>query len=335
MKTSTFDFEEERLAKEIRTHKAKKVLIQLPEGLKSYALRIAAAAESTGAIALISADPCYGACDLAVYNAHVLQADLIVHYGHTEMIKRPAIPVVYFETRAKINVKAAVKKALPLLEPWDNIGLVTTVQHIHEISKAKDVLLKEGKKVVIGDAGRLRYAGQVIGCDYSNVKAVTVQTDAFLFVGGGKFHAIGISLTTSKPTIVADPYEKRAFSVEGEAEKILRQRMANVSEAKKAQNFGILTSLKLGQLRLQRAIEIKSKLQNKGKNAVVLAMKEITPEMLTQFHTIDAYVNTACPRIVLDDAPRFSKPMLTVNEALVIVEEMDWEILCKKGWFEN
>jgi len=335
MKTSAFDFEDGRLAKEIRTRKAKRVLIQLPEGLKPHALRIAAAVESVGAQALISADPCYGACDLAVYDAQVLQVDLIMHYGHTEMIKQSAIPVVYFETRVKIDVRAAVKKAVPLLEPWDSIGIGTTVQHIHAISKAKDVLLEERKKVVIGNAGRLRYAGQVLGCDYSNAKAVADQVDAFLFVGGGKFHAIGISLATSKPTIVADPYEKRAYSVEGEVEKTRRQRMANVSESKKAQNFGILVGLKSGQMHLQRAFEIKSKLQNRGKKAVVLALREITPEALMQFPTVDAYVNTACPRIALDDSPRFSKPILTMNEALVIVEEMDWETLCKKGWFEN
>ena len=335
MKASTFDFEEERLAKEIRKHKAKRVLIQLPEGLKPYAIRIAATLESIGAQALISADPCYGACDLAVYDAQALQADLIIHYGHTEMTKQLAIPVVHLETRARVDVKAAVKKAVPLLKPWNSIGLVTTVQHIHEIRKAKDVLLKERKRVSIGDAGQLKYAGQVIGCDYSNAKAVADQVDAFLFVGGGKFHAVGVSLATSKPTIVADPYEKRAFDVKGETEKIRRQRMANVSEAKKAQNFGILVGLKPGQMHLQRAIEIKDKLQNKEKNAIVFALKEITPEALMQFPKIDAYVNTACPRVVLEDAPRFIKPILTTNEALVVIEEMDWEALCKKGWFEN
>jgi 2-(3-amino-3-carboxypropyl)histidine synthase len=335
MRTSIFDFEEERLAKEIRKHKAKRVLIQLPEGLKPYALSIATTVESVGVQVLVSADPCYGACDLAVYDAQALQADLIVHYGHTEMIKQPAIPAVYFETRTNIDVKAAVKRALPLLEQWNSIGLVTTVQHVHEIGKAKDVLLGERKRVVIGDAGRLRYAGQIIGCDYSNAKIMTDQIDAFLFVGSGKFHAMGISLATSKPTIVADPYEERAFSVEGEAEKTRRQRMTNVSEAKRAQIFGIIVGLKPGQTRLQRAVEIKNKLQDKGRKTVVFALKEITPEALMQFPTIDAFVNTACPRIVLDDAPRFSRPMLTINEALVTIEEMDWETLCKKGWFEN
>ena len=335
MKTSTFNFEEERLAKEIRKHKAKRVLIQLPEGLKPYALRIAAVVESSGAQALISADPCYGACDLAICDAPTLGADLIIHYGHTEMIEQSEIPIAYFETRVKVDVRNSVIKALHFLKPWNSIGLTTTVQHIHEIGKAKNLLLRNGKMVMIGDAGQLNYAGQVTGCDCSNAKAVADQVDAFLFIGGGKFHAIGIALAASKPTIVADPYENRAFSVNDEANRVMRQRMADVSEAKRAQNFGILIGLKCGQLHLQRAIEIKDKLQSKGKNAILFCLKEITPEVLMQFLDIDAYVNTACPRIVLDDAPRFSKPILTANETLVVIDEMDWERLCKEGWFEN
>jgi 2-(3-amino-3-carboxypropyl)histidine synthase len=335
MKASTFDLEEERLAKEIRNHKAKRVLIQLPEGLKPFAPRIAATVESTGAQAFISADPCYGACDLAVYEAQALQAELIIHYGHTQVIRESQTPAIYFEARVKIDVKAAVRKALPLLERWESIGLVTTVQHVHECTNAKNVLIRAGKRVVIGDAGRLKYPGQVIGCDYSNVKAIANQVDAFLFVGGGRFHAIGASLASLKPTVVADPYERRVYSVENEAERTRRQRMTNVSEAKKAQNFGILVGLKPGQMHLQRAVEINNKLKRRGKTTVLFALKEITPDALMQFPTIDAYVNTTCPRIALDDSRRFSKPMLTVDEALVAIEEMEWETLCKKGWFEN
>lgn len=323
------------MAREVRTRKAERVLIQLPEGLKPHALRVAAAVESAGAEALISADPCYGACDLAIYDAEALHADLIIHFGHSEMIRQPSIPAVYFEAEAKIDVRGAVKKAVRLLEPWNSIGLVTTIQHIREIGKAKDVLLEEKKKVVIGDTGRVKYAGQVTGCNYSNARAVADQVDAFLFIGGGKFHAIGLSLTTSKPMIVADPFGNRAFRVEDEVEKMHRRRMTTISEAKKAKVFGILVSLKPGQMRLEEAIEIKGKLQNTGKNAILFALKEIAPEAMLQFPKVDAYVNTACPRMVLDDAPRFPKPILTRNEALVIAEEMDWKALCKKGWFED
>jgi 2-(3-amino-3-carboxypropyl)histidine synthase len=335
MPISSFNLEEKQLAKEVRKHKAKRVLLQLPDGLKPHTSRLVTVIENTGAQAFVSADPCYGACDLAIHDAQAISADLIVHYGHTRMVESSTTPVVYFEAKAKANIKATVKKALPLLKSWESIGLVTTVQHVHKLSTAKDVLLKQGKTVTVGDAGRLKYAGQVIGCDYSNAKAIENQVNGFLFIGGGKFHAVGVSIATSKPTIVADPYENQAYSIEKEAEKIRKQRMASILEAKNAKTYGILIGLKPGQKRVSKAVKVKEKLENKGKKAVLLVLKEISPEALTQFPDIDIFVNTACPRLVLDDSPRFSKPMLSINETLVAIEEIDWEMLCRKGWFEN
>ena len=335
MKTMTFDLEEKRLKKEINKREAKLVLIQLPEGLKSEGPRLAAIAEEAGALAIISADPCYGACDLALPDAESLGADLIIHYGHSPQIKQEGVPIIYIEARAKISVKEAVKKVIPLLRSWENIGLVTTVQHVHTLNEAKDLLLKAGKTVAIGDAGRVKYAGQVIGCDYSNAKSVSKEVNAFLFVGGGRFHAIGVALATAKPTIIADPYEKRAYPIHDEVQRILKQRWASISEAKKAEEFGVLIGLKNGQKKVREALEIKEKLQKSGKKVTLLALREITPEALMQFPSIDAFVNTACPRLSLDDTPSFLKPILTLNETLVTLGEMDWEELCRRGWFGN
>jgi len=53
------------------------------------------------------------------------------------------------------------------------------------------------------------------------------------------------------------------------------------------------------------------------------------------FPTVDAYVNTACPRLSLDDASKFRKPVLTMNETFVIVSKISWEKLCEKGLFES
>jgi hypothetical protein len=39
--------------------------------------------------------------------------------------------------------------------------------------------------------------------------------------------------------------------------------------------------------------------------------------------------------VSLDEASKFLKPVLTFNEALVVLGEMDWEELCRKGWFES
>jgi len=196
-------------------------------------------------------------------------------------------------------------------------------------------LLEAGKSVAVGDAGKLKYAGQVTGCNYSNATAIMKDVDAFLFVGGGRFHALGVALATSKHTVVADPYEQRAFSVNNEVQMVLKQRWASIHEAQKAKCFGVLIGLKSGQKRTDVAMQVREKLEKKGKKVTLLTMREVTPEALMQFPTVDSFVNTACPRIALDHANKFRRPVLTVNEALVIIGELTWEELLKRDWFED
>ena len=330
-----FDFEEERIKQEVARLNAKRVLLQMPEGLKPEAPRLAKLVEKAGALPIISADPCYGACDLATSEAESLDADLIIHFGHAKLLKHEKVPTLYFEARVTFTVDSAVVAAIPLLEGCDRIGLATTVQHVQTLDKVREILVRAGKTIEVGDSRRLPYPGQVVGCDFSNVKSVANDVDAFLFVGGGKFHALGVALASSKPTIVADPYSGTAYSVIDEAQKILRQRYASIDEAQHAKNYGVLISLKPGQKHLDVALRIKEDLEKMGKTACLLAIREIQPEVLLEFPSIDAYVNTACPRISLDDASKFAKPMITVQEFRVISGESTWETLVKNGLFEN
>ena len=253
-----FDFEEERIKQEITKLGAKRVLLQLPEGLKPEGPRIAQIIEKLGAVPIISADPCYGACDIAVNEAESLGADLIVHFGHAKLIKHEKIPTIYIEARATVAVKEAVEQALPLLSNYSKIGLATSVQHLQELNQAKEILSQAGKTVIIGNNSQMGYPGQVIGCNYSNVKSIADEVEAFLFVGGGMFHALGIALSTSKPTFIADPYDNRAFSINDEAQKILKQRWTCIQEAQNAKTFGILVGLKPGQKQFDQALSVKA-----------------------------------------------------------------------------
>ena len=153
-----FDFEEERIKQEIARLGAKRVLLHLPEGLKPEGTRLARIVEKTGALPVISADPCYGACDLATAEAERLGVDLIVHFGHAKMVKYENVPTVYVEARATVAVDEAVEQAKPLLDKWGRIGLATTVQHVQALDRAREILVLAGKIVVIGDAGRINYA---------------------------------------------------------------------------------------------------------------------------------------------------------------------------------
>jgi 2-(3-amino-3-carboxypropyl)histidine synthase len=307
----------------------------MPEGLKPEAPKIAKIVEKTGALAIISTDPCYGACDIAVTEAEGLGVDLIVHFGHAKMVKHEPIPTIYVEARATAAVDLAVEQALPLLKDYTTVGLATSVQHLQMLNQARELLTRAGKTVIVGDSGQMGYAGQVTGCNYSNAKSIAGEVEAFLFVGGGIFHALGIALSTSKPTIVADPYDNRAYLINVQAKKILQQRFAIIQEAKNAGKFGIFVGLKPGQKHLDNALRMKELAEKNGKAAYLLAAREINPETLLEFPSIDAYVNTACPRVSLEATGKFQKPVLTVNEFMVVCGESSWENMLKKGLFEN
>ena len=70
------------------------------------------------------------------------------------------------------------------------------------------------------------------------------------------------------------------------------------------------------------ALKVKELAEKNGKAAYLLAAREITPETLLEFPSIDAYVNTACPRVSLEATGKFEKPVLTVNEFMVVCGEV-------------
>jgi len=76
-----YDLELEKAVNEIKKKKAKKVCIQLPEGLKVKAIEIADfLKKKTKAEIFIWADTCFGACDVP----ELKDVDLLIQWGHEE-----------------------------------------------------------------------------------------------------------------------------------------------------------------------------------------------------------------------------------------------------------
>ncbi|MEM1586709.1 MAG: diphthamide biosynthesis enzyme Dph2 [Candidatus Bathyarchaeia archaeon] len=332
--SEVFDLEEERIKSEVARRGALRVLVQLPEGFRSRAFQIASLVEEAGALAIISADPCYGACDLALTEAKELSADLLIHFGHSEVDRfrgRDSVSVIYIETKATVKVKGVIEESLKYLGGWEKIGLATTVQHIHSINEAKKVLEGAGKKVCIGNEPGLKYPGQVLGCDYRNCKSISNMVDAFLFIGSSLFHAVGIFLATMKPTLMADPFSGKIERVDGAAKLIINRRWMDICEASKAESWGIIIGLKSGQQNFEVAVRLKKDIENCGRRSTLLSMREITPEILRDFSEIEAYGNTACPRISFYETKIFPKPLLTPKEVYVALGRIGWEEYLRSG----
>ena len=78
-----YDLELDKAVKEIKKKKAKRVCIQLPDGLKPKAKEIQEhLAKKTDAEILIWMGSCYGACDVPL-EIKRLGVDLLIQWGHS------------------------------------------------------------------------------------------------------------------------------------------------------------------------------------------------------------------------------------------------------------
>ena len=354
------DFELDQLMERIQANDNRLIALQIPEGLKMQALEMMDTIETeTSAKVVLAADPCYGACDLVHDKMKLMGVELVAHMGHSQMNIDSGMPTQFIdvtydgdpeltpvipfldahkaiaekrladqatpehmsEEEAKERFLDAVGRMAPLT--GTKLGLVGSIQHLHLLPDFHERLEKAGYDVTIPIGGaRLSFPGQVLGCNYSGDDD---SIGHYLFLGSGDFHPIGLVLHTGKPLAMLDPYTGDAEEMSLERiERILRQRSGLIMASGDAQRFGILIGEKPGQMRRTLALRMKRMLEKHGKKGYLLALEHIGPDLI-DFYPVDAFVNTACPRIAIDDAVRYRKPLITPFELEVALGEKKWE----------
>ncbi|ELY62239.1 diphthamide biosynthesis enzyme Dph2 [Natronolimnohabitans innermongolicus] len=308
-----WDYELERIVDAIDERDATKVGLQFPEGLKRRGPKVADdLRELTGddVTIMLSGQPCYGACDLDTYL--MKRTDVFVHFGHSPM--KNTDKVIYVPLFSNVEVTPIMEEALETLEPpeeTEDIGLVTTAQHMNLYEDMATFLEERGYDVHSrrGDE-RLTHEGQVLGCNYASAD---VPADQVLYVGGGKFHPLGLAMEyPEKHVVIADPVNN--VVTVADTEKFMKQRYGAVHRAMDAEKWGVIFCTKIGQGRWEIAQDI----LDDNDDAYLITMDEVTPDRLRNFD-MDAFVNTGCPRITTDDGPQFHKPMLTPGEYEIAV----------------
>lgn len=317
-----FDFQLENIVAWIRDGGYSSVALQLPEGLKIRATEISDyLSEKTGVDVLVIGLPCYGACDLFNYKG---KTDALVHFGHSPIPSQGDDPnVLYIESRSDANLG---KEILPMLEILpQRVGLLATIQYLDLLPKVKSMLESTGRTVIIGTGDRrIAYPGQVLGCNCSAAESVLDDVDVFLFLGEGDFHPLAAAFGVKKEVFVMSPVTKEFRNMSEIRDRILRKRFAAIQSAKDAQSFLVIVCSKIGQDRSAQADAAVSKIRSKGLKAYKAVMEEITPASLMAYR-VDAYVNTACPRVAMDDSARYDRPMITLTELDIVLGEKFWD----------
>jgi 2-(3-amino-3-carboxypropyl)histidine synthase len=242
------------------------------------------------------------------------RTDVFVHFGHSPMKESDSI--IYVPLFSNVDVTPIMEESLAELSDPDedpNVGLVTTAQHMNKFDEMREWLEARGFTVHTrrGD-DRLTHEGQVLGCNYASAD---IDAEQVLYVGGGKFHPLGLAMEhPDKTVVIADPVNNVVKVAD--TERFLKQRYGAVHRAMDAETFGVIFCTKIGQGRWDVANEIVAE----NNDAYLITMDEITPDRLVNFD-MDAFVNTGCPRITTDDGPQFEKPMLTPGEYDIAIGE--------------
>jgi len=187
-----------------------------------------------------------------------------------------------YQGKIKINKKDIAK--LP-----NKIGLAATVQFIGKINELKKLL--KTKKIFS--------AGQILGCNISKANKIKNKVDAFLYLGTGHFHAIALGLL-GKDVYILNPFD-------GIITKLDKKEIINYKKRKKtamlkflnADNVGVLISTKPGQsYDIKKLYSLERKYPKKKFYFFVADTIDIN--QFENFNFIQAWINTACPRLEED-----------------------------------
>ncbi|MBI2651394.1 diphthamide synthesis protein [Candidatus Woesearchaeota archaeon] len=190
----------------------------------------------------------------------------------------------------KININELPKK----------IGVVTTTQFLESAEKITAYLKKNGKQVFV-DKIKQRNPGQLLGCDVDAALKIQNGIEAFLYIGSGNFHPLGIAFRTDKNIFCFNPVSGAFFLFDRkEAERYKRNKKANYVKFMHANKIGIMVSIKPGQYSYKKALEIKKKLIEMNKECFMFVFDTLDANEMRNFPFIDFWVNTACPRIADD-----------------------------------
>jgi 2-(3-amino-3-carboxypropyl)histidine synthase len=317
----------------------KRVVFNAPDGLLRETRAIAQELESShGLQAIVIADPTYGSCDTVDVDAQRLGADLAFHVGHNVTVKKFGKITYSIDAKDDVSFARVAESASEVLRSkgLKRAGLATFAQHLDELKTVTEVLEKNGISALVGKGLGQLHDGQIFGCEFYPAYNIRENVDVMLLLGQSMFHALGLCLSTGKPTYMLDPYMNEVIDVGNTAEERLKKAVLSVYKARDASRFGVIIGLKEGQMMTDQSVKLKKELESFGKIVQLIALREITSDRINAMSDIEAFVQTGCPRISVDGY-NFGKPVLSVPQTDALLKllsgrEVSMEMFERKHW---
>ncbi len=231
---------------------------------------------------------------------------------------------IFIDVKYKGEIKLPAK-ALKKLQNYKTLALYTTTQFKHKIQDIEKQLKKQGIKVISSQPQRTSNKYQILGCDvyHNNLnlnKKQEKNINAFLYIGDGRFHPNALLFAeqdSKKPRdiIIFNPTSKKLEILnQKDIKKILQKKQANIARFYAADNIGILVTTKPGQSHTHYTDKLEKKYSNK--NFYKFITDIIDFQEMENFPYIQCWINTACPRIALEDALNTQHALINPEDVL-------------------
>ena len=223
--------------------------------------------------------------------------------------------IVFIDSKYEGEIQLS-KKALDYIKEKkiNSLALFASVQ-FSKIGKILDQLKSVNIETRITKAKRTSTPLQILGCDCYNSSFkdnIIQEADAILYIGDG--------------LIIWDPMlQKLSILDKKDIEKQVNKTKANIKRYINARKIGILVTIKPGQQYLNSALKLKSLIESQGedKKAFIFIDDTLDLRALENYPFIEAWVNTACPRIGTDDITTIRQPMINLREAINPIKALE------------
>ncbi len=217
--------------------------------------------------------------------------------------------VYFIEAKYKkiIQLPENLIKALP-----KTIALFMSVQFSDSQKPIIKQIKDKNKTVILPLAPHSKYPGQLLGCGIMKFKE---KFDAFLYIGDGVFHPQTLVVENNKPVYLFDPFDDKGkwqMLDTSIVEQKLKRKQGSIAKFYASDNIGVLVSTKPGQNFLKTSLKLKQLYPKK--NFYFIVDNNVDFSQLENFPFIECWINTACPRIGIDDVYKFQKPVVNLDD---------------------
>ncbi len=281
-----------------------------------------------GVDVVVSGSSCWGPCDVAVDECRLFGCDAVLHVGHwwfgceggVQVVWLGDVPVVFAPYFYDLDVGACCEDVVEVVRDRGfRRVLVCCTQQYYPLARYLVSVLRSCGVDVVCD--RVTY----LGCEVVNLRQFRGSIDCVVAVSGGYFLGVGFFCVFDGdvPVIQYDPHSRRFLDVSSVVRRLIGIKLSRLVDllSRGFKRVGVVVSRKFGQCRFALAVRVRDFLRSRlrGVRVDLLVFDDVPLEVLDEL-PYDVYVNTACPRLGLDDVDRLRfKVLLNLGEVKYLV----------------